>query len=102
MKNKPEIIDIDAANRPSAFSIQRDGETITLTNGEVYEATKAQLHRMTDEALHYYAKVFLTNCSDEKLKLLEDNIVRSLVEEMTRRTLRLAYKGISKSHAPFC
>ena len=96
MKDEPAIIDINAENRPSSFSIQRDGKTITLTNGEVYAATKAQLHRMAKDALRYYAKESSTDQTDEKLRLLEDNIVRSEIGEITQGILKLAYDGINE------
>ena len=102
MKDEPVIIDINAENRPSSFSIQRDRKTITLTNGEVYEATKAQLHRMAKDALQYYAKESSTEQTDEKLRLLEDNIVRSQIGEITQGILKLAYEGIRERLEPFC
>ena len=104
MKDEPMIIDINSENRPSAFSIQRDGETITLTNGEVYAAIKAQLHRMAKDALRYYAKESSNDPTDEKLRLLEDNIVRSEIGEITQGILKLAYDGInekSEGHVQF-
>ena len=91
-REKPELLEFNAENRPSSFSIEREGESIVLTNGEVYEATKSLLHRISADALLFFADAYDNAISYEKRKIIEDNMVRNLLDGITREVLDNANK----------
>ena len=71
-----------------------------LTNREVYEATKAQLQRMTNDAIRYFAEVYEEKLSKEQLKLFEDNIVRDTLQGIPRGILEQANRSFGGEDAP--
>lgn len=98
-RTKPEILEIRAENRPSSFSIEREGEKITLTHGEVYQATQSMLHRISADALLFFADLYQNDCPYEKRKVIEDNMVRNVLDGITRETLELANEAMGKGKA---
>lgn len=99
-RTKPELIDIDAANRPSQFSIRRDGRKITLTHGEVYEATKSLVRRMVNDSLGYFAEVYLNDSPEETRKLAEENMVRTILAAIPHDIMEMANKEMGGEDAP--
>ena len=98
-REKPELLDIRAENRPSSFSIEREGEKITLTHGEVYQAAQSMLHRVSADALLFFADLYLNDCPYEKRKVIEDNMVRSILNGITRETLEMANEAMGEEKA---
>ncbi len=100
MKEKPVIIDINAENRPSSFSIRRDGKKITLTNAEVRGAIESLLHRISNDVIQYFAEVYEEELPKDRLRLLEDNIVRDILNKIPREILEQANTSIGGEDAP--
>ena len=98
-REKPELLEFDAENRPSSFAIEREGERIVLTNGEVYDATKSLLHRISADALLFFADAYVNDIPYEKRKIIEDNMVRNLLDGITREVLETANTEIGGKRA---
>lgn len=98
-RERPELLEFNAENRPSSFAIEREGERIVLTNGEVYEATESLLHRISADALLFFADAYVNDIPYEKRKMIEDNLVRSILNGITRETLEMANKEMGRDKA---
>lgn len=98
-RKKPELIDIRAENRQSRFSISRDGEEIILTNGEVYEAARAMILRASEDALLWFADIYGNDSSYEIRKVIADNIVKTVLDGMTREILEQANAAMGREKA---
>lgn len=97
---KPELIDIKAENRPSKFFIKRDGKKITLTHGEVLEATKSLLHRMASDSLQYFSEVYEKKLDEGMAHLLEENMVHSILDAIPLDIINLANTSVGGENAP--
>lgn len=100
MGKKPEILQFNAEDRPSSFSIKRDGKRITLTNGEVYRAAEAMLQRVSAEAVLFFADVYGGDMPRERRKVIEDNIVNTVMRKLPREVLEQANMAMGGEDAP--
>lgn len=100
MGNKQKIISFNAEDRPSDFSIKRDGKKIVLTHGEVNAAMESLLHRISADAILFFADVHDNDALYEKRKVIEDNIVRSVLDKIPREVLEMANTAMGGEDAP--
>lgn len=98
-KNR-KLFELDASVQLSSFSIKRNGKRISLTNGEVLDATRSLLHRLSSDAIQYFAEIYERELKDNMDVVIEENIVNTVLNEVTREVLELANKAIGGEDAP--
>ena len=96
MSKKLELVELKESEKDSTYSIKRDGQKITLTNGEILEATKALLHGRAADALLVFADVYSNPAPFEQRELIASNMVHSLLIKITREILETANREMGQ------